>query len=212
MRVGPNNCPARQNRGGRGLIEIESDCLNVREATQLASDRARLDDLFRRYGTTVRRLIARILVNAADSDDVVQDTFLGVWRKARAGGLESDARAYVLQSALNSARDKNRHRRLIAGRTADSLSVDLPDASTAPADDVYFWRERIEMLGAALDELDLPSRSAFVLYHLEGMSIPAIAKHMGKSTRMVERYLARALAYCTERASAFHSGEEARGP
>lgn len=162
------------------------------------SDPHSLDELFRRYRSTLRRLVSRLLVNSVDSEDVVQDAFLRVWRKMRAGVVGASARGYLFQSAINAARDRNRRHRAIENRHDEyPLSdIELTDSNVPPAEDACHWAYELDALENSLSALPADTRSVFVLYHVEGMSVVDIANSAGKSTRTVERHLAAALAHC----------------
>jgi RNA polymerase sigma-70 factor (ECF subfamily) len=58
-------------------------------------------------------------------------------------------------------------------------------------------------LESALAELPPLTRSVFLLFHFDKLSVPTIAARTSLSTRTIERHLARALAHCAEQIEPF---------
>ncbi len=56
--------------------------------------------------------------------------------------------------------------------------------------------EALTQISAALDGLAEKPRLAFLLHYLDGQTYAAIASQLGVSTRMIQKYLARALVHC----------------
>src|SRR5580700_10210867 len=73
-------------------------------------DKEALGVLFRRHARSVRNVAYRILRNEAEADDLVQEVFLFIFRKAAlfdaAGGA---ARSWIFQVAYHRAFDRRRH-------------------------------------------------------------------------------------------------------
>jgi RNA polymerase sigma factor (sigma-70 family) len=63
-------------------------------------------------------------------------------------------------------------------------------------------KEAMELMVAALEGLPPRTREAFVLHRFEEMTYGAIARHMGVSTRTVEKLISRAIKKLTECARA----------
>jgi RNA polymerase sigma-70 factor (ECF subfamily) len=120
----------------------------------------------------------RILRNREEAEDVVQETFLEVWRRAaQFDSARGGAVAWVVTIARSRAIDRLRAR-TIAGRTIASASEDadglLPLPPPSPA--VETERRRDERrIAAALVELPPAQRRTIELAYFEGLSQSEIA-------------------------------------
>ncbi|KYF86773.1 hypothetical protein BE17_41885 [Sorangium cellulosum] len=140
------------------------------------------------------RIVARVLGPGADAEDVTQEVFVRVF--SRVSGLrDPDALGSFVFSVtvrlLKWELRRRRVRRIL--QLADT--AELPEQAVEPADSEA--REALGRLYAILDTLSADDRTAFVLRHMEGMSLPEIAEATGVSLATVKRRLSRA----TERVS-----------
>lgn len=154
---------------------------------------AAIEDLYRDHGDWLRRLVAaRLRMQPADVDDLVQDTWL---RAARPVTTDiTHPRAFLFQTALNLFRDRKRreavrqHHR--EGVTAGQARGDRHGMSEQEA---TLELERIV--------LDLPEkmRDVFVLSRFRHMSNAEIAVTLGISIKTVEWRMGKALTLCMSR-------------
>ncbi|XXY48485.1 sigma-70 family RNA polymerase sigma factor [Sorangium sp. So ce269] len=140
------------------------------------------------------RIVARVLGPGADAEDVTQEVFVRVF--SRVSGLrDPDALGSFVFSVtvrlLKWELRRRRVRRIL--QLADT--PELPEQAVEPADSEA--REALGRLYAILETLSADDRTAFVLRHMEGMSLPEIAEATGVSLATVKRRLSRA----TERVS-----------
>jgi RNA polymerase sigma-70 factor (ECF subfamily) len=137
------------------------------------------------------RLLAfstRMLGDKADAEDVVQETFLRLWRIApdwRAG--EARVSTWAFRVASNLAIDRLRR----TGRMEDIAEAPEPLDETPAADARLVAAERAAALDAALLRLPARQRQAVVLRHIEGMANPEVAATMEISVEAVESLTAR---------------------
>jgi RNA polymerase sigma-70 factor, ECF subfamily len=135
--------------------------------------------VFEEHERGVHAAAMRILGNAAQAQDVVQDVFLRVWRRpaafdARRGEVGSYLRMMARSRALDLWREGQ-----AAGRASDRLTVvvrgaegrieDLPAAALERDDTRETVRE-------ALRRLPEPQREALVLAYWGGMTADQIAR------------------------------------
>lgn len=146
-------------------------------AACVAQDRTALGELFDRYSRAVWRFHARFLGNSGDTDDLVQATFIEVWRAARGFRGGSSVRVWIFGVAYNLAR---RHVRTRGRRRAflEGLAL-LPVAPEPPldkiADDRRLLRRAIERLHALSPE----HRVAVMMVDLEGIPSVEAARALG---------------------------------
>jgi RNA polymerase sigma-70 factor (ECF subfamily) len=131
-------------------------------------DLAALAVAFDRWHRRVRVLARRLLSDPAAAEDVVQDVFTALPRAVRRFRGDADLETFLLGIAVKRVR---RHRRAAARRrkALERLrAVDLR-GPIDPEHDTY-RRQLGARLAAALDELPLPQRVAFVLCEVEELT------------------------------------------
>jgi len=132
-------------------------------------------------------LAQRMLGDAAEAEDVVQETFLRAWKQApswRPGAARFDT--WMHRVALNLCYDRLRRRRETPTDTPPDLADDAPGPDRGlQAQDVG---RRVE---AAMKALPDRQREAVVLCHYQEMSNIEAAALMGVSVDALESLLAR---------------------
>jgi len=147
-----------------GVTEEMSDEALI--AACAVGERAALGALFDRHADAVYRFVSRATTtSASDADDLVQATFMQVWRSADRFGGKSSARSWILGIAANLIRH---HARGEARRRAalDNLAH-VPEHRSNRPDDEVARRELVGRLGDALAKLPHDLRVAFVMCDLE---------------------------------------------
>lgn len=145
-----------------------------------------LAELFDRFAPLVRRLLGRTLGDRSDVDDLTQETFMVVVRRAAQIQDPSALRSFIVGTAIRVSKNELRKR---AVRRWVGLEDIMPSLSIPPDDVVA--RQRVRHLCGALDRLDADSRSLFVLRHVEGLELTEIAAACECSVPTVKRRLAR---------------------
>jgi len=162
-------------RGGqivplRRLDERRAALSEISDEALLAScgvgDSAALGALFDRHHEAVYRLVSRLLRGEpAETDDLVQTTFLEAWKSAASYSGRGSVKSFLFGIAANTAR---RHFRTTKRRRAAYADWPEPPPSGAP-DEAAVRAQQVARLAAALDELPLDLRAAYVLCDLEDM-------------------------------------------
>jgi RNA polymerase sigma-70 factor (ECF subfamily) len=131
-------------------------------------DLAALATAFDRWHQRVRVLARRLLSDPAAAEDVVQDVFTVLPRAVRKFRGDAELETFLLGIAVK----RVRHHRRAAIRRRKALerfrAVDLR-GPVDPEQDAY-RRQLGARLAAALDELPLPQRVAFVLCEVEELT------------------------------------------
>jgi RNA polymerase sigma-70 factor (ECF subfamily) len=116
--------------------------------------------------------LRRLGVHSGTLDDAAQHVFLTFL--ARAQQVEAGReRAFLVGAAIRVAANA---RRKGSRRAEVFVDVDLADASELTPEELVSWKQRRELLDRALDTLSLEQRAVFVLYEIEGFSLPEIAE------------------------------------
>jgi RNA polymerase sigma-70 factor (ECF subfamily) len=136
-------------------------------------------DLYDRHARAVYSLALRLLGDAAEAEDVVQDVFTQAWRQA---GRYDPARAPVIGWLLVIARARTLDR-LRARRSRVAMAGAGPDEATlvdlTPGQDVQaIGREQGSKVRAALAALGAAEREAIELAYYKGLSQSDIAARL----------------------------------
>jgi len=168
--------------------------------------------LYDRYSGSVYAWAAHLL-GPSEADDVIQDTFIRLWRKA---GQFDPARgrfgawfgAIARHQILSRSRRRTREQRVVAAEEIEQLLAHLPDPG--PSVEAMSWQaEREAMLVAAVRELPAEQRRVIVMAYFGGLSQSEIAATTAtplgtvkKRTRLALAKLRRAIAGGSTRATA----------
>jgi RNA polymerase sigma-70 factor (ECF subfamily) len=162
-------------------------------------EREALAILFRRHARTVRNVAHRILRNEAEADDLVQDVFIFIFRKAALfNAAHCTARSWIVQVTYHRAFD--RRRRLITRHFYDSRELD--DAALNMANrrsEIIFNEWSLEGMwgkesAARLRELLSPSQLLTIeLHFFEGYTLEEIADRLGQTLGNIRHHYHRGL-------------------
>lgn len=131
-----------------------------------------VDALFRAHAPFVASFLRHMGIPELDLDDHVQETFMMAHSKG--GYLPGPAAPRTWLASL-AQRVLLARRRARARRPEFSAPLDgLPDGARGPAELLECQRS-LERVNAALEDLSLEHRAAFVLYEIEGESCESIA-------------------------------------
>ena len=141
-------------------------------------DVAALRALYDQHASRAITIAFRILRNREEAEDVVQETFLEVWRRsAQFDPGRGGAVAWVVTIARSRAIDRLRAR-TIAGRTIASASEDADGLLSVPPPSPALETERRRderRVAAALGALPPAQRRTIELAYFEGLSQSEIA-------------------------------------
>jgi RNA polymerase sigma-70 factor (ECF subfamily) len=170
----------------------------------------RLGTLFDIHHPRLFRLARRLSRSADEARDLVQETFLRAARSPGSIPAGEAAEAWLVRVLINIQRDEWRRqsakKRLDPEGEAEAARPVAPDSEAAFVAKSTVWR--------ALERLAPRRRAAIVMYELEGVTIPAIARQLGVSAVTVRWHLSmgrRELADVIKRTEAGGQRSEARG-
>jgi RNA polymerase sigma-70 factor, ECF subfamily len=154
----------------------ESDILLLKAIA--ARDEAALAQLYDRYDRILFGLLMRILNNREEAEDVLQETFLQVWRKA-ADFDETRGRPFTWLVTLGRSRAIDRLRTLasrerIAEAGAREVSEEISDAATDA-----FKSEQRGLVSNALAKLPDEQKGPIMLAYFDGLTQSEIATRLG---------------------------------
>lgn len=143
--------------------------------------------LYDRHGTAVFSLCLRMLRDAEEAEELLEDVFWQIWRRAdQFDPTRGSALAYLLtlsrSRAIDRLRARERRSRLRSEVPDPLLGESLLGASTlssSPLQDALAV-ERRARVQVALAALPAPQREAVELSFLEGLSHPEISTRLGE--------------------------------
>lgn len=175
-----------------------------------------LSELVSEHGSALEKYLARKLDSPEDAAEVAQEAFLRLHRLEEPERLDN-ARAFLFQVATNLAVDQLRRRKLQfrllkAERVlAEDSELNDTNASGVSPEQILGAQEKLRTIYAAVDELPLKVKQAFLLHRRNGMSYNDIAREMAVSVSSVEKYILQALKHCRKRLATYFppdDGEE----
>ena len=166
----------------------------------LAGERELFHELVRPYEKSVYFAAYSILQNEHDAEDVAQETVLKALRNLHTFRAEAKFSTWLVSIALNEARGRLRHARLIEFDSVDAVpDEDSGDFTPAVISD---WREvplealerkeLREMLQKAIQDLPVMYREVLVLRDVQDFSIAETAAALGVNEGVVKTRLLRA--------------------
>lgn len=166
------------------------------QCLQLGKSEA-LSSLFNRYSRTVRSISARILRDAAEAEDFVQDLFLFIQRKCGVfDSSKSSARSWIIQMAYHRALDR---RRYLATRKLYSHQVlqdGIPEVVGSPTTEDDYSPEAVfgrNGLNKVVEALSEDQRETLRLHFFEGYTLAEISAKLGQPHGNVRHHYYRAI-------------------
>lgn len=174
-------------------------------------DESAFDALFQRWSGPVLRYVERMLRDAASAEDLVQETFLRMYRARERYQPEARFSTWLYTIATRLALNElRRPRRQHPHRSTDEDGADtapLVLTDTAPrADDVAHARRIGTSVETALEALPERQRAALWLSAVEGLSYAEIAESLETTEKSVKALVHRARSALTEKLGAAYEG------
>ncbi len=138
------------------------------------------------------RLALRITLDAADAEDIVQDTLIRVWNKREEWEQLSSPEAYCLTVCRNLALDRSEQRRTRQTERLEEAGPDTTPDSAATPYEALAADEQMALIRRLLDELPEVQRSIMELRDVEGKTYKEIAEVLRLNEDQVRVYLFRA--------------------
>lgn len=145
-------------------------------------DETALAPLVEKYKRMVYRLAMQITKNHADADDVMQETFIKVYRSIRTFRKDAAFETWLYRIAVNEAlnfvkrRERQRESTLETASEADYEAITRYRAQVA--NDPHVHAEKAELrhhVTEAVNSLSLKHRTVVILHEFEGLTHAEIA-------------------------------------
>ena len=143
-----------------------------------ARNEAALAQLYDRYRAILFGLLMRILNNREEAEDVLQEVFLQVWRKATDFD-ENRGRPFTWLVTLTRSRGIDRLRTLAAReRVAETSAREVSEETSDAATDAFKSEQR-GLVTKALSQLPDEQKRPLMLAYFDGLTQSEIAARLG---------------------------------
>jgi RNA polymerase sigma-70 factor (ECF subfamily) len=156
------------------------------------------EEIVRRYERPIFGLIARMVRDEAQAEDLTQDTFLKMFRALARYDQSLRFSSWLFRIAHNTAIDYLRQRRLLIASPVDDPDDEsdplqsLPDLSAISPERSAERAELAAAVDLALDRVRPDYRAVLVLRYQEGLEYQDIADVLGAPLGTVKTFLHRA--------------------
>jgi RNA polymerase sigma-70 factor (ECF subfamily) len=141
----------------------------------------------------------RVVRDASEADDLLQDVFLLVHRLCNTfDGIKGSARFWILQMTYRRAVSRRRYlasRHFYTGLSLSEADYDIVDPRTDPTilEDAINARIESDRLQVKFEELSQDQQRTLRLFFMEGYSLDEIAAELGHSRGNVKNHYFRGL-------------------
>jgi len=175
-----------------------------------AGDKSACAECIQQYAPGVYRLAVRLLGDASEAEDVMQETFLNAFKAVEVFEWRSGMKTWLYRITHNLVMMRLRRKQPIAisidgPELAEDEAVqpkELLDECCLPERDLEIEETRGE-LNKAIQALPEKLRAVFVMRELEGLSTEATAEVLGISLENVKTRLHRARLWLRERLAVY---------
>ncbi len=149
--------------------------------------------LFDQYSSKLYHFVNKYLDNKEESEEIVQDVFLNLWRHKKEIRSIEAFKSYLYKIALNNIRNfftkkhvREKHKQLIA---QEYLFTNESDAEKLNYEKV------IRKVDELIEQLPEKRREIFLLSRKEGLDISEISKYLGISESTVKNQITSAVSF-----------------
>jgi len=183
----------------------------------LAGDSKALEILFGRHSKLVFSIALRVLRDAGEAEEIVQECFLYLYRKAPAfEPSRGSAKVWIVQVAYSRARDRKAHlsrRGYYVHRDIESAELEDTLAGLENVESEIEARLDFGRLQCAFDDLTAVQRETLELYYFEEMGLREISERLHEPFGNIRHHFYRGLerlrkSAVVESARNQHNGKE----
>jgi RNA polymerase sigma-70 factor, ECF subfamily len=196
---GTESKPAMQRNLNALAVTIAPEDLSDEALIELvrAEDAVALDILFGRHSRLVYGIARRILRDSGEAEEVVQECFLQVFRKAFSyEPARGSAKAWIVQIAYARARDRRLHlmrRGFYLHTEIDSDSLDATLAGRSDMEQTVGARLDLDRLRCAFEDLTEIQRKTLKLFYFEDLDLREISARLDEPLGNVRHHFYRGL-------------------
>jgi RNA polymerase sigma-70 factor, ECF subfamily len=160
-----------------------------------AKDSKGLEQLYARYSRLVFGIAFRILKDKSEAEEVVQETFFSLYKKAVLfDPAKGSAKSWVVQIAFSRARDRRAHllrRGFYSGTDIESLDDTLQGVDNVERE--VGLRIDFSHLLSAFEDLTKMQRTTLELFYFQGLELREISQRLNEPFGNVRHHFYRGL-------------------
>ena len=195
--------PVRRGSDLRALRRVRTAASEIQLVRRLkAGDQHALEKIFDLYSTRLYNLAQRILGDAADAEEVIQDVFWTAFQKARSFQGNSQLYTWLYRLTVNAALGRMRRRKAQKQTPYEEYLPKFDKDGDHSARPVVDWSETVEeryarreihgLVRAALNQLKPFDKAVVMMSDIEGLSDREIAEALDLTVSAVKTRLHRA--------------------
>ncbi len=171
-------------------------------------DVSAFEALYDRYGSTIYALLLRILGNADDAQEVLQETFVKAWTSAKMfDSVRGSEVAWLISIARSRGIDRLRSRKIRNEREDEAgreISVRSAFVVHTTGAEMAIQSQERTAVRSALAELPEAQRIGLELAYFEGLSQSEIAAKLNEPLGTIKTRMQLGMKKLRERLQAFH--------
>jgi RNA polymerase sigma-70 factor (ECF subfamily) len=160
-----------------------------------AGDRSAFAEFYDQHSTLMFSVACKILNDAGEAEDVLQEVFVQIWEKAarfdpKLGKASSWAAILVRNKAIDRIRASQRRTRL----AEEAASEQGPAANVSDtANETIYGHEKANLINTAIVELPVEQRQAIELAYFSGLTQDEISKKLNQPLGTIKARIRRGL-------------------
>jgi RNA polymerase sigma-70 factor (ECF subfamily) len=162
-------------------------------ARVVVGDRDAFESFYRRTTDKVFGICLRVLADRSEAEEVMQEVFTTVWRKAsQFDATRASALAWLAMIARNRAIDRRRADPTRGRLTPIDLVAEIEDPTVSPERDAEGAKDR-DRLDTCLKQLDPRARNLIRAAFFDGSTYQELARRVGSPLGSVKTWIRRSL-------------------
>ena len=170
---------------------------------ELQRDNAKaFEELYYRYHARLYNFCYRIIRNAQEAEDLVQNVFIAIWENREKLDENKSFSGFVFRIARNKVLNKikqNLTRQVYQGYLLDNEQVQNDLRTDIES------RELMELIRKGIDSLPERTKNIFLLSRNEGLTYQEIASRLEISENVVDHEIRKSLQHIKEKLKKFYS-------
>ena len=180
--------------GGAMIDETDNELISQ----YLHGDKHSFDILVERYLKLVFSLALHYTKNAADAEDVAQETFVRLWKNLKKFDRQKNFKPWLCRITINACLDFLRKKKTVPFSQFDNADTEnlleqIISDPAASASEALITRETEQMLASAVHRLPATDQEIVSLHHNEDLSFREIASRLSAPLNTVKSRYRRAL-------------------
>ncbi len=158
-----------------------------------SEDELAFELLFRRYYVRLCGFANKFIANTAESEEIVQEVFLNIWKKRDQLRLDNEIKPYLFKSVQNLCYNFIGHKKVVDNYYSVIEVVYKNHPEDFSTYESVLYNEFQSKAESAIQSLPNQCRVIFELSRDEGLKYAEIAEKLGISVKTVETQMSRAL-------------------